>query len=148
MTNQQVIAREKEIICKEGRRKLGEIWQSRWHGEQTERSTYHLIPELATWLDRKHGKVGFYLAQALSGHDCFNGYLKRFKKRDDDSFRYCSSPVNDFEYTLFICARWGVARVTVRRIVGTELTPDTTVTRWFREKSLCSPSWRDGFLIF
>ena len=48
-----------------------------------------LIPELATWLDRKHGQVGFYLAQALSGHGCFNAYLKRFKKRDDESCHYC-----------------------------------------------------------
>ena len=46
----------------------------RWHGEQTGRWTYHLIPELATWLNRKHGEVGFYLAQALSSHGCFNAY--------------------------------------------------------------------------
>ena len=52
------------------------------------RWTHRLIPELTTWLDRKLGQVGFYLAQALSGHGCFNAYLKCFKKRDDES---CSS---------------------------------------------------------
>ena len=58
--------------------------------------------ELATWLDRKHGQVGFYLAQALSGHGCFNAYLKRFKKRDDESCRYCG-------YSLLTrwCQQWG-----------------------------------------
>ena len=61
---------------------LIERWQTRWHGEQTGRWTYRLILELATWLNRKHGEVGFHLAQALSGHGCFNAYLKRFKKRN------------------------------------------------------------------
>ena len=79
----QEIARAKEAIRKDGRRRLVEKWQTRWHGDQTGRWTHRLIPELATWLNRKHGQVGFYMAQALSGHGCFNAYLKRFKKRDD-----------------------------------------------------------------
>ena len=68
----QEIARTKEAIRKDGRRRLFEKWQMIWHGEQTGRWTYRLIPELATWLSRKHREVGFYLAQALSGHGCFN----------------------------------------------------------------------------
>ena len=62
----QEIARAKEAIHKDGRRRLVEKWQMRWHGEQTGRWTHRLIPELATWLNRKHGEVGFYLVQALS----------------------------------------------------------------------------------
>ena len=65
----QEIARAKEAIRKDGR--------------QTGRRTYCLIPELATWLNRKHGGVGFYLLQALAGHGCFNAYLRCFKKRDE-----------------------------------------------------------------
>ena len=79
----QEIARAKEDIRKDGRRRLVEKWQMRWHGDQTGRWTYRLILELATWLNRKHGKFGFYLAQALSGHGCFNAYLRRFKKRGE-----------------------------------------------------------------
>ena len=55
----QEIARAKEAIRKDGRRRLVEKWQTRWHGEQTGRWTYRLIPELATWLNRKHVEVGF-----------------------------------------------------------------------------------------
>ena len=58
-TDLQEIARAKDAIGKDGR--------------QTGRWTYRLIPKLATWLNRKHGEVGFYLAQALSGHGCFPG---------------------------------------------------------------------------
>ena len=76
LTNLQDIARTKEAIRKDGRHRLVKKWQTRWHGDQSGRWTHRLIPELTTWLDRKHGQVGFYLAQALSGNGCFNAYLK------------------------------------------------------------------------
>ena len=52
---------------------------------------------------------------------------QHFKKRDGESCRYCSSPVDDAEHTIFVCARWGATREAVSRVVGAELTPDTTV---------------------
>ena len=70
----QEIARANEVIRKDGRHRLVEKWQMRWYGEHTGRWTYHLIPELATWLNREHGRVDFYFARALSGHGCFNAY--------------------------------------------------------------------------
>ena len=106
----QEIAHAKEAIRKDGRRRLVEKWQMRWHGEQTGRWTYHLIPELATCLKRKHGEVGFYLAQALSGIGCFYPYLRRFKKRDEETCCYCDFPMDTAEPALFVCAKWGEAR--------------------------------------
>ena len=110
LTNLQENARVKEAIRKDIRRRLVEKWQARWHVDQSGRWTHRLIPELTTWLDRKHGQVGFYLAQALSGHGCFNAYLKHFRKRDDEWCCYCGSLVENAEHTLFVCARWGVER--------------------------------------
>ena len=66
--------------------------------------------------------------QALSDHGCFNAYLKRFKKGDDESRRYCGSLVENAEHTLFVCARWGAEREAVGRAVGAQLTPDTMVS--------------------
>ena len=99
----------------------------RWRGEQTGRWTYRLIPELTTWLNRKHGEVGFYLAQALSGHGYFNAYLRRFKKRDEETCCYCDFPVDTAEHALFVCTKWGVAREVLGQAVGSELTLDTMV---------------------
>ena len=48
LTNLQVIARAKEAIRKDGRRRLVEKWQTRWHGDQSGRWVPGLIPELAT----------------------------------------------------------------------------------------------------
>ena len=95
ITNLQEIALAKEAARKDRRRRLVEKWQTRCHGEQSRRYTYSLIPELATWLNWKHGQVGFYLAQALSGHGCFNAYLRHFKKRHDESCPYCGSRSGD-----------------------------------------------------
>ena len=55
-------------------------------------------PELSTWLEIKHGEVGFYLTQVLPGHDDFSTYLKRFKKKDEETCHYCGSPVDDTEH--------------------------------------------------
>ena len=55
LTKLQEIARAKEAIRKDERRRLVEKWQTRWHGDQSGRWTHRLIPELVTWLDRKHG---------------------------------------------------------------------------------------------
>ena len=89
----------------------------RWHGVQIGRWTYCLIPELATWLNRKHGEVGCYLAQALSGHGCFNAYLRRFKKRDEEMCCYCHFPVDNAKYALFVCEKWNVEREALSQAV-------------------------------
>ena len=56
-------------------------------------------------LNREHGEIGFNLAQALSGHGCFNAYLRRFKKKDE-MCGYCDFPVDNAEHSLFVCAKW------------------------------------------
>ena len=53
VNNKQDFAHAKEAIRKDARGRLVERWQMCWHGEQTWRWTHRLIPELATWLERK-----------------------------------------------------------------------------------------------
>ena len=119
----------KEAIRKDTSRRLVEKWHTRWHAFRSGRWTHRLIPELATWLDRKHGQVGFYLAQVLSGHGCFNAYLKRFKKRDEETRRYCDFPVKNAEHTVFFCARSDTThpREAVGQAVVAHLTPEKMV---------------------
>ena len=52
-TDLQEIARAKETIHKDGRHRLVEKWQARWHGDQSGRWTHRLIPELTTWMDSR-----------------------------------------------------------------------------------------------
>ena len=92
--------------------------------------------EARTWLNREHGEVGFYLAQALSGNGCFNAYLTRFKKRDEEMICYCNFPVDNAEHALFVCAKWGVAREALGQAVGAELTPNTMVSLMLHSKRI------------
>ena len=71
-----------------------------------------------------------------AGHGCFNAYLKRFKKRDDESCRYCGSLVENAEHTLFVCARWGAKRKTVGRVVGAQLIPDTMISLMLQSEQI------------
>ena len=89
------------------------------------------VKYLGVQLDRRLC-FGEYLqiatAKAISGHGCFNAYLKRFKKKYDELCRYCGSLVENAEHTLFVCARWGAEREAVGRAVDAQLTPDTMVS--------------------
>ena len=74
--------------------------------------------------------------QALSGHGCFNAYLKRFKKRDDESCRYCGSLVQNAEYTLFVWARCCAEREAVGRAVCAQRTPETMVSLMLQSEQI------------
>ena len=76
------------------------------------------------------------MAQELSGHGCFNAYLRRFKKRDDETCCYCDSPVDNAKHAVFVSANWGVARETVGQKVGVELPPETMVFLMFQSKRI------------
>ncbi|XP_070854670.1 uncharacterized protein [Drosophila suzukii] len=41
---------------------------SRWDSATSGHWTHDLIPVLSPWLERRHGRVDFYLTQILSGH--------------------------------------------------------------------------------
>ena len=63
------------------------------------------LAEQRAWSSR------LYLAQALSGHGCFNAYLRRFKKRDEEMCCYYDFPVGTTKHASFVCAKWDVVRV-------------------------------------
>ena len=64
LTNLQEIARAKEAIRQDERRRLVEKWQMRWHADQSGRWTHRLIPELAfTWRKRFRATVALTLLE-------------------------------------------------------------------------------------
>ena len=54
-------------------------WQEKWDASNKGRWTHRLIPRVDDWVNRKHGKVNYYLIQIFSNHACFRAYLNRFK---------------------------------------------------------------------
>jgi predicted RNA-binding Zn-ribbon protein involved in translation (DUF1610 family) len=108
----------------EVRRRSILTWQSQWsNGEKGER-TRRLIPDLERWLKRERGEVGFYLAQALTGHGCFGAFLHRIGKKPTPACWYCGEEVeDDAQHTLFECPRWDMERLQAAK----------TTSRWPEE---------------
>ena len=84
----------------------------------------------------RNGRRNGMVTNPGDGHGCFNAYLKRFKKRDNESCRYCGSLVENAENTLLVCARWGAKSEAVGRAVGAQLTPDTMVSLMLHSKQI------------
>lgn len=50
-------------------------------------------PNVIGWIERKHGKVGYFLNQLLTGHRFFQEYLCRMALAEDDRCVYCEERV-------------------------------------------------------
>jgi len=60
-------------------------WQSEWRIADKGLWTKKLISDVRPWVARKHGSVGFHLAQMFTGHGCFRLYLVvQARARDGD----------------------------------------------------------------
>lgn len=128
---------------------LGE-WQRRWEAETTVAAwTRRVLPSVRRWTGRPRGfQVTFHLAQALTGHGAFNGYLHRFGLTASAECALCGASDDDVEHTLFVCLAWEDLRTEVNAALGRRISPDDI------EETLCGdgaedptvPSLRRGFL--
>ena len=89
--------------------------------------------------EQKARRARFLLGASALGHDCFNAYLKPFKKRENATFCYCDSPVDNAEHAFFVCDKWGVARETTGQAVGAELTHYTIVSLMLQSERIWTP---------
>lgn len=110
-------------------------WQQQWDNAENGRWTHRLIPNVSTWLDRKHGEVNFHLTQFLSGHGCFRKYLHRFGHAESPLCPACPSNEETPEHVLFHCPRFRAARDGMLAESITSLSPDNIVERMCREES-------------
>lgn len=85
-------------------------WQQEWDNSPHGRWTHSLIPDIQTWLGRKHGEVNFYLTQFLSGHGCFRKYLHRVGYARSPLCPVCSLAEETPEHVLFVCPRFEIER--------------------------------------
>ncbi|EDW33872.1 GL21894 [Drosophila persimilis] len=103
-------------------------WQSRWDHTPKGRWTHTLIPSIACWVERKRGQVNCYLTQALSGHGCFRGYLKRFCHKTEGWSPECGTGMEeDARHVLFDCHRFDHERQTLEAAAGSRVSSETLV---------------------
>lgn len=113
-----------EAAKHEARRRCIVKWQKEWDESSKGRWTYRLIPDIHAWLKRKWGNIDYHITQFLTGHGCFNAYLKRFKKRSDAVCMYCGHAEDDVQHTFFDCDRWWLQRRELEAEIGGSITPE------------------------
>ncbi|KAJ8956199.1 hypothetical protein NQ318_020752 [Aromia moschata] len=99
-------------------------WQREWEDTvEVGQWTKRLIPNVATWTNRKHGNVDYYLTQMLSGHGCFAAYLHKFALIESDICWYCQER-DDAAHTFLHCIRWTRERTIVETAIGDTLSTE------------------------
>lgn len=83
------------------------------------RWTRRVFPSVHRWIGRLPGDpITYRLAQSLSGHGAYNGYLHRFGIAASPNCAHCGAPMDDAEHTLFICKHWEDMRTELAVVLG------------------------------
>lgn len=109
-------------------------WQEQWEAADQGRWTKRLIPDIAIWINRKHGEVTFHLTQLLTGHGSFGQYLHRFKRRNTDECQLCGSSPDTPNHAVFECDAWHLNRRELEIDIGMEITADNVVGTMLESK--------------
>ena len=111
-------------------------WQREWSNNTKGRWTHRLIPELAGWINRRHGEVTFHLTQILSGHGCFRQYLHRFGYAESPMCPACTGAEESAEHVFFTCPRFERVRYEMLAISGMDTTPENIVRRMCENREI------------
>jgi hypothetical protein len=86
-----------------------------------------MIPDIRPWLERKFGETSYHLTQVLTEHGCFQAYLHRIGKVDNDRCVYCVEKDTP-RHTIFECIKWNDIRSTTWEAIGrNSINPDKLV---------------------
>ena len=131
----QLTATQRSLVRIREREQTVNMWQDRW--DEMEEGNWRqwtktLIPDLRTWVTRKHGSMGYQLTQVLSGVGCFNAFLCGINRATTDQCLHCpSSSRDDANHALFHCLVWAQQRTEMFSICGI-LNADTIVETMLR----------------
>lgn len=79
-------------------------WQEIWDSMVTKAKwTKRIIPDLSRWWSHGPKEISFHMAQALSGHGCFQSYLWKRGRASRQACVHCPSEIDDAEHTVFKC---------------------------------------------
>ena len=81
-------------------------WQDSWNVYGESAWTKTLIPDIETWVTRKHGENEFHLTQFLTGHGCFGIYLFRIGRKETSTCWFCRDEQDSPEHSIIKSVRW------------------------------------------
>lgn len=102
-------------------------WQQEWDNTVKGRWTHGLIPNIWTWLNRRHGEINFQLTQFLSGHGCFRQYLHKYGHASSPLCPECDNVEETPEHVVFDCPRFESERGEMNESGGAGINADNVV---------------------
>ncbi|CAB0043928.1 unnamed protein product [Trichogramma brassicae] len=90
-------------------------WQSQWDRSPKGRWTHRLIPNIRSWIERRHGEVDYHLTQLLSGHGYFKHHSQRYDHNASADCPACPLTVENAEHVFFNCPRFEEGREKLHR---------------------------------
>ncbi|XP_023228152.1 uncharacterized protein LOC111628561 [Centruroides sculpturatus] len=91
------------------------LWQTEWEESPTGRLCFKFFPSIEDRQKNRIFKPSFQTTQCLTGHGCFNSYLRHFKKRD---YNHCDANTNNEDtvhHFLFECTKYTTLRENFKR---------------------------------
>jgi hypothetical protein len=111
-----------------------EQWQSNWLCTSKAQWTRRVIPDVVRWWYHGPQSISHHMAQALTGHGCFQEYLYSRGRAPDPTCVHCPEEVDSVEHTIFKCVYWEHARAAITTLLGRPLLPEDL------SEVMCTPS--------
>jgi len=108
-------------------------WQVLWTSTTKATWTRRVIPDVTRWWQYGPKEVSFHMAQALTGHGCFQHYLWKKCRTDSPACPHCPAETDDVEHTVFVCAFWCGERKELEESLGRPVAPEDVT------EILCGP---------
>lgn len=108
-------------------------WQGLWNSTTKAAWTRRLLPNIGRWWFFGPRQISYHMAQALTGHGCFQSYLSSKGKVVSAECVHCPADNDDAEHTLFHCQLWEPKRRDLVIAVGRNIVLEDV------EYLLCGP---------
>ncbi|XP_053667802.1 uncharacterized protein LOC128718155 [Anopheles marshallii] len=119
-----------------------ERWQQQWRAgiEQQQSSpglkTRRLIPDISSWVGRKHGEIDFYLTQVLTGHGFLRSYfVNKGILEGSPNCPVCEHDVEDAKNVIFHCPRFARTQHEMQQQSHTRMTMGNLATEMCASRS-------------
>ena len=119
----QLTATQRSWVRIREREQTINMWHDQW--DELEEGNWRqwtrtLIPDLRTWVTRRHGSMSYRLTQVMSGVGCFNAYLHGINRATTEQCPHCPmSARDDAHHALFHCPAWAQQRAEMFSVCGT-----------------------------
>ncbi|CAB0029783.1 unnamed protein product, partial [Trichogramma brassicae] len=112
-------------------------WQEAWDRSTKARWTHRLIPNIRTWIERRHGELNYHLTQLLTGQGFIKHHSQRYDHNQSAQCPVCPTSIENAEHVFYHCPRFSGERERLHALLHEVMTPENTT----RLMLASEPNW-------